>query len=120
MKYDILDAISLNIFLTLGFNYNDRLYEENTFTQMDLFNNSLSEYFNTSEIEVRILKTVLHGICFSLTFTKEIELKNVSYIVIKRPWDIVIYFHNEEEQFWLFWDKFPIHISSLKLNINSR
>jgi hypothetical protein len=39
---------------------------------------------------------------------------------MNRAWDIVIYFHNEEEQFWLLWDTVPILMTSLKFNINSR
>jgi hypothetical protein len=117
---EIIDILLVQIFQTLGFYYNDKLYEENTFSEMELFNKSLSEHLNTSEIEVNILKTVLHGICFTLAFTTEIDLNNASSIVMNRPWDIVIYFHNEEEQFWLLWDTVPILMTSLKFNINSR
>ena len=86
---------------------------------MDLFNSSMTESSNATEVDVRILRTVLRGVCFTLRFTDEIELINAFNIVIKRPWDIVIFFHNEEEEFWLLWDKFPILLTSLKININT-
>jgi hypothetical protein len=104
----------------IGFYYNEELYEENTFAQIELFNKSLSEYLNLTEVEVKILKTVLHGACFTLKFVNEVQLSNVSGLVLKRPWDIVIYFHNEREQFWLLWYNFPIIMTSLQFEINTR
>ena len=104
----------------LGFYFNDKLYEENTLSQTELFNKSLSEYLNLTEVEVRTLKTVMHGACFTLKFANEVELSNVSGLVIKRPWDIAIYFHNEGEQFWLLWYSIPILMTSLQFDINTR
>jgi hypothetical protein len=87
---------------------------------MDFYNKSLSDHFIRTEFEVRILKTVMHGVCFTLSFTDAVEVSKPSGILIKRQWDIIIYFHNEGEQFWLSWYKFPILVTSLKFNINAR
>ncbi len=106
--------------LHLGFYYNDKLYEENTLSQTELFNKSLSEYLNLTEVEVRTLKTVMHGACFTLKFADEVQISNISHIIMKRPWDIVIYFHNEGEQFWLLWYNFPIIMTSIQLDISTR
>jgi hypothetical protein len=103
----------------LGLYYNDKLYEENTLSQMELFNKSLSEYLNLTEVEVRTLKTVMHGACFTLNFATEVQISNVSHIMMKRPWDIVVYFHNEGEQLWLLWYNFPIIMTSLQLDIST-
>jgi hypothetical protein len=106
--------------LFLGFYYNDKLFEENTFSETELFNKSLSEYLKNPEVEITILRSVFHGACFTLKFANEVELSNVSGLVIKRPWDIVIYFHNEGEQFWLLWYSIPILMTSLQFDINTR
>jgi hypothetical protein len=90
------------MFSFLGFYYNDKLFEENTFSQAELFNKSLSEYLKNPEVEITILRSVFHGACFTLKFANEVQLSYVSGVVIKRPWDIAIYFHNEGEQFWLY------------------
>ena len=119
MQSILLSVIIIFCFI-LGFHYSDRLYEENSFSVTDLFNKSWSESFNSTSVEVATLKTLLHGVCFTISFPTEVQLSDVNFITTKRSWDMVLYFHNEGEQFWLLWYSFPIIMTSLQVNINSR
>ena len=105
--------------MCLGFHYNDKLFDENAFSEQDLFNKTISEYFIPCEVEVTAIKTLSHGVCFTFTFPNEVELTGASGIAVKRNWDLVIYFHNEGEQFWLTWYNFPILMTSQQFNINT-
>ena len=96
------------------------MYEENAFSITDLFNETLSKIWSETEVKVTALKTLMHGVCFTFSFSEEVQIDAASSFVIKRPWDMTIYFHNEGEEFWLFWYNFPILMRSLRLNINTR
>ena len=97
------------------------LYKENTFTIKDLFDQWPAEHVNMTKIEVRTVRTIFHGTCFTLSFPNEVLLMQMSVFVIKRSWDIKVYIHNKGEEFWLLiFIDFPVVTSSLRIEINTR
>ncbi len=104
----------------LGFFFNEKLYKENSFSILDLFDEWPDEHLNRTKIEVKTIQTFPHGVCFTLSFSNEVLLVETAEFVIKRSWDILVYIHNKGEEFWLLLEEFPIIVSSLRIEINTR
>ena len=41
------------------------------------------------------------------------------YIMLNNSWDVQLFIHNEEEEFWLMWSEFPYEIISKRLEFES-
>ena len=88
-------------FYISGFFYNETLYKENAFTVDDLFDKTPGVDFNATKVEFKTTRTMFFGACFTLSFPNEVSFMQTSSFVIKRSWDMLVYFHNEGEEFWI-------------------
>jgi hypothetical protein len=75
---------------------------------------------NFAKFEVKTIRTVTRGVCFTLSFPNEMAITQFSKFIVKRSWDMLVYLHNEGEEFWLLWHDFPIEMTFLQLNALSR
>ena len=120
-KFKIFEILTTKETITiLGFFFNEKLYKENSFSILDLFDEWPDEHLNRTKIEVKTIRTFPHGVCFTLSFPDEVLLMETAEFVIKRSWDILVYIHNKGEEFWLLLEEFPIIVSSLRIEINTR
>ena len=105
------------IFLELvGFYFSEKLYSENSFAFNEWYDNNLK----STSFEVKTIKTMTRGVCFTISFPNEMAIAEFSHFFVKRSFDILVYLHNEGDEFWLLWKQYPIEMTSLKFYINSR
>ncbi len=91
-------------FRTLGFHYSKEQFEKETFTVEDL----LTETYNDMEyLNVKVTKSITLGKCFTIKIAKPVRVNEPFILFLKRTWDVVIFVHNDGDEFWLSWSMYP-------------
>jgi len=108
-------------FKTKGFHYTKEQFEKQTYTLEDLLNTSHvpGRYSNMKDVDVKVTKSIALGKCFTMKISKAVSLGEPFIFHLKRTWDVTIFVHNDDEEFWFSWSAYPPPLNKFRLNIKT-
>lgn len=103
-----------------GFHFTNEKYENMTFKKEDLFNISVMNQPNRDikHIDIHETRSPALGRCFTVKVTKRLSLNEPFGLLLKRSWDVIVFVHNDGEEFWLSWYPYG-SFNNFQLNIKS-
>jgi len=108
-------------FKSRGFHFSKQMFETQTFTEEDLLNKSMlvSKYSDPEFINVKVTKSVTRGKCFTIKILKLLQLADSFLLILKRTWDLIVFIHNEGDEFWLSSSPYFVLPNKFRLNIKN-
>ena len=64
-------------------------------------------------------KSASLGNCFTMKILKPFKLKQSFFVVLNRKWDLIVFVHNEGDEFWLPWSAYPPADNKFRINMKS-
>jgi len=97
------------------------MFETQTFIEEDLLNMSTLVGKNSGPdfINVKVTKSVTRGKCFTIKHSKPLKVHQKFIAAFKRTWDLIIFIHNEGDEFWLSSAPYYMLPNKLRLNIKN-
>ncbi len=79
------------------------MFETQTFIEEDLLNMSTLVGKNSGPdfVNVKVTKSVTRGKCFTIKHSKPLKVHKKFIAAFIRTWDLIIFIHNEGDEFWL-------------------
>ena len=103
-----------------GFYFNKLLLDENTFGLEDIFQpKTVKDLRNKTAFEIKEIKNHMTGKCFMIRSLISSQKGNGVYLHLKKKFDLTLFIHSIEDEFWINFSWFPTLISKVFLTVKS-
>ena len=90
-----------------------------TFGMDELIDFSLISKKALKEFNVTETNTANLGKCFTIKLAEPLSLQEPFILVLKRPWDLKVFVHNDGDEFWLSGSQYGLITNMFQVNIKS-